>query len=122
MALLTGHSDANKVRSTLPTTVPVRNTCTIGGNYYWLEELITTESFSYIGMTEAAATACAAAMITNYTENVTIYTVQDGSVTATVKSECVAAVKPKLTGGRMWQVDVDVNRKVYSLIPFGSES
>ena len=46
-----------------------------------------------------AAEACAAAMVAAYTKNVTVYTVNDGTITASLKNECVASVKAMPTGG-----------------------
>lgn len=80
--------------------------------YYWFVETITTESFSYVGMTEAAATSCAAAMVTAYTENVVTATVDqtDGTISTTTKSICTADIRALHDMGLMWHVDVDVNK------------
>lgn len=80
--------------------------------YYWFKETITTESFSYVGMTEAAATSCAAAMVTAYTENVVTATVDqtDGTISTTTKSICTADIRAIHDTGLMWHVDVDINK------------
>lgn len=80
--------------------------------YYWFVETITTESFSYVGMTEAAATSCAAAMVTAYTENVVTATVDQstGTISTTTKSICTADIRAIHDLGLMWHVDVDINK------------
>jgi len=80
--------------------------------YYWLKETITTESFSYVGMTEAAATSCAAKMVTEYTQNVVTATVDQstGTISTTMKNICTADIRALHDVGLMWHVDVDVNK------------
>lgn len=79
--------------------------------YYWFIESITTESFSYVGMTEAAAALCVTAMVAAYTKNVTTATVDitTGAISSTVANLCVADVRAYHMEGLMWRVDVDIN-------------
>ena len=67
-------------------------------------------------MTAAAAAACAAAMVAAYTKNGIVPVLQpDGSVTSEFKSMVVADVRAVHVGGRMYQVEVNVNDPTYSL-------
>ena len=131
MALFTGYSDANKQRIELPvTTETVRTRITvytlIGENTmgyapYWYIESFMRESFVYVGMTAAAAAACAAAMVSEYTKNVSVPVVmEDGSVTYANKTMVVADIRAVHVGGKMYQVEVNVNDPTYSLEPLGT--
>lgn len=107
-------NDGFKQRHQLPVEKTVKNLfyVPVVATYYWFVETITTESFSYVGMTEAAATSCAAAMKTAYTENVVTATVDQstGTISTTTKNICTADIRAIHVEGSMWQVDVDVNK------------
>ena len=131
MALFTGHSNANKQIIELPVkteTLRTRITVytlidknTLGYVQYWAVESFTREAFVYVGMTAAAAAACAAAMVAAYTKNVYVPVLQrDGSVTYETKSMVVADIRAVHVGGKMYQVEVNVNDPTYSLEPLGT--
>jgi len=77
---------------------------------YWYVETITTERFSYVGMTAAAAATCQAAMVTAWTKAKDIpFIDQEGNITTESKQSLCADIKSNHMGGGMWRVDVDVN-------------
>ena len=128
MALFTGHSDANKQIIELPVkTETVRTHITVytligentmGYRPYWYIESCTREAFVYVGMTKAAAAACADAMVAEYTKIGQFPVVQpDGSVSFVNKSMVVADIRAVHVGGKMYQVEVNVNDPTYSLEP-----
>jgi len=128
MALFTGYSDANKQIIELPVkTETLRTRITVytlvGANTmgyvpYWAIESFTREAFVYVGMTAAAAAACAAAMVAAYTKIGRVPVVQDdGSVSFVNKSMVVADIRAVHVGGKMYQVEVYVNDPTYSLEP-----
>ena len=128
MALFTGHSDANKQIIELPVTTETLRTRitvytligenTMGYRPYWYIESFTREAFVYVGMTAAAAAACAAAMVAEYTKIGQFPVVQaDGSVSFVNKSMVVADIRAVHVGGKMYQVEVNVNDPTYSLEP-----
>jgi hypothetical protein len=129
MALFTGHSNANKQIIELPVkteTLRTRITVytliganTMGNAWYWYIESYTREAFVYVGMTAAAAAACAAAMVAAYTKTVSVPVVMaDGSVTFENKTMVVADIRAVHVGGKMYQVEVNVNDPTYSLEPW----
>lgn len=127
MALLTSHSSANKVRKTLPSTQMIRTLVFVNAGAWigqlWQVETIVSERFSYVGMTEAAATTCAAAMVSAYTKNKLIPAVNEsGEITYSYVSEIVADVQAVHVAGSMWQVDVSVREKTITLEPFIPEA
>ena len=128
MALFSSHSDANKQIVELPVTTETLRTPiivytrigenTMGYRPYWYIERFTRESFVYVGMTAAAAAACAAAMVAAYTKNVSVPVPRPvGSVTYENKFMVVADIRAVHVGGRMYQVEVNVNDPTYSLEP-----
>ena len=128
MALFSGYSDANKQRLELPVkteTLRTRITVytlidenTMGYVPYWAVESFTREAFVYVGMTAAAAATCAAAMVAAYTKNVSVpVLLADGSVTYETKYMVVADIRAVYVGGKMYQVEVNVNDPTYSLEP-----
>lgn len=123
MGLVTAYSDANKERHQLEATVTVRSVFYVPAiaTYYWYVETITTDSFSYVGMTEAAAANCVTAMKSTYTKNVVTAVVnqQTGEVSTTTKNMCVADIKAVPEGGLMWRVDVDVREVATSIESMG---
>jgi hypothetical protein len=131
MALRSTYSEANKQIIELPTTtkigtVVIMYTVTGGteGNYtfgnapFLYVESITRESYSYVGMTAAAAATCAEALIATYTKNVSvpIINASTGAVTYENKSLIVASVRARHTGCGMFQVDVERNEPEYTLV------
>lgn len=114
MALLTGYSDTNKELRQSAATRTVRTLASAYGVWYWHVESITTESFSYVGMTKAAADACAAAMVTAYTKTKSIPSIQAGEIVTTSVSQCVADIRAVRTEGNTWQVNVEVNEVDHS--------
>lgn len=128
MALFSSHSAANKQIIELPVTTETLRTritvyTVIGANTmgyapFWYIERFTRESFVYVGMTAEAAAACAAAMVAEYTKNVSVPVVkEDGSVKYETKSMVVADIRAVHVGGKMYQVEVYVNDPTYSLEP-----
>jgi len=133
MALFNSHSAANKQIIELPVTTetlrtPITvytvigeepdGTLTMGYRPYWFIESITREAFVYVGMTAAAAAACAADMVSKYTKIGQFPVVTaDGEVTFVNKSMVVADIRAVHVGGKMYQVEVNVNDPTYSLEP-----
>jgi len=116
MALLTTYSDANKVWRQGESTRTVRTPIIVVGAGFqgWQVEEITTESFSYVGMTKTAAYACAADMVTLYTstKNWPVWDTEQNAFTVTTVNQCWADVRPVYEGaGSMWRVDVERNEK-----------
>ncbi len=119
MALLTTHGPTNKVQHQLSSEREVRTlirlATSIGAGVaamlpYWYVETITTERFSYVGMTKAAATTCQAAMVAAWTKSKYIPLIdQEGNVTTELKQVVCADIKSNHMAGGMWRVDVDVN-------------
>lgn len=100
MALLTTHNETNKVRQSLPVTTVTRTLVFVGvpvgdtsDKAIYVKKTTTTERYSYIGMTQAAAEKCVTAMVINYTNADT------GEVEADIEAVHV--------GGSMWEVRVD---------------
>jgi len=131
MALFSSHSDANKQIIELPVkTETVRTRIivytliaedTMGYRPYWYIESSTREAFVYVGMTAAAAAACAADMVAAYTKIGKFPVVTaDGSVTFVNKSMVVADIRAVHVGGKMYQVEVNVNEPTYSLELFNA--
>ena len=124
MALLDTYGNENKEVYELPVTVSistrvyVRSMTAYTGIYTYnhLEE-ITKESYAYVGMTAAAAAACAAAMVAQYTKNVgfPIVNRMTGAVTYEDKTMCVASVRAVHVGGRMYNVEIDRNETSYTM-------
>ena len=77
----------------------------------WEYHRYCTLSYSYVGLTKAAAISAAATLATTYTR-VTYYSDWDGAnVTFAEKSGgaiLMAEISPRQTQGDMWQVDVNV--------------
>lgn len=119
MGLITSHSDANKETHQLPATREVRTlirlATSVGGTAwqmlpYWYVETITTERFSYVGMTAAAAESCQTAMVTAWTKAKDIPLIDnEGNITTESKQVVCADIRANHSAGGMWQVDVDVN-------------
>ena len=124
MALLNTYGNENKEVYELPVTVSILTRVSIMSmtaytgvyRYNHLEE-ITRESYAYVGMTEAAAAACAEAMVALYTKNVGIPIVNrlTGAVTYEDKTMCVASVRAVHVGGRMYNVEIDRNEISYTM-------
>ena len=124
MALLDTYGPDNKEVYELPVTVSILTRVNIMSmtaytgvySYYHLEE-ITRESYAYVGMTEAAAAACAEAMVALYTKNVGLPCVDrwSGGVVYEDKTMCVASVRAVHVGGRMYNVEIDRNETSYTM-------
>lgn len=83
----------------------------------WLEETITIQSYRYIGMTEATAELCEAAMVTAWTKTVNVKSVgPDGIVIGTDSTYCVADIESRPSGGLAWDTFVDVSWPSYNII------
>ena len=124
MALLDTYGPDNKEVYELPVTVEIRTrvyiwsmTAYTGIYTYNHVEQITRESYAYVGMTAAAAAACAADMVAEYTKNVGLPCVDrvTGAVTYEDVSMCVATVRAVHVGGRMYNVEVDRNETSYTM-------
>ena len=124
MALLSTYGNENKEVYELPVTVSISTRVSIMSisahtgifTYDHLEE-ITRESYAYVGMTAAAAAACAADMVALYTKNVGFPIVDrwTGAVTYEDKTMCVASVRAVHVGGRMYNVEIDRNETSYTM-------
>ena len=124
MALLDTYGPDNKEVYELPVTVSISTRFSIMSisahtgiyTYIHLEE-ITREAYAYVGMTAAAAAACAADMVALYTKNVGIP--HADRVTGTVMYEdvvmCVASVRAVHVGGRMYNVEIDRNETKHTM-------
>ena len=124
MALLDTYGPDNKEVYELPVTVSistrvyVRSMTAYTGIYtYNHVEEITRESYAYVGMTAAAAAACAADMVALYTKNVgkPIVDRWTGAVTYEDVVMCVASVRAVHVGGRMYNVEIDRNEISYTM-------
>ena len=124
MALLDTYGPGNKEVYELPVTVSISTRVHIWSmtvytgiyTYDHLEE-ITRESYAYVGMTAAAAAACAADMVALYTKNVgkPIVDRWTGAVTYEDVAMCVASVRAVHVGGRMYNVEIDRNETSYTM-------
>lgn len=74
---------------------------------------IATKSYSYIGMDEAAARACQAAKLAQYTRVFTRWTNENGTYYTIPRTEekCVAAVSLDCDDADVWSVLIDVNEE-----------
>ena len=124
MALLDTYGPGNKEVYELPvtvsisTTVYVRSMTVYTGTYMYNHlEQITRESYAYVGMTAAAAAACAADMVALYTKKVgkPIIDKWSGAVTYEDVTMCVASVRAVHVGGRMYNVEIDRNETSYTM-------
>ena len=124
MALLDTYGNENKEVYELPVTVEIRTlvrimsmTAYTGIYTYDHVEQITRESYAYVGMTAAAAAACAADMVALYTKNVGKPVVDrvTGAVTYEDVVMCVASVRAVHVGGRMYNVEIDRNETSYTM-------
>jgi len=74
----------------------------------------------YVGLTEGAATSAAIALISQFTEIISIPSISidpvtaEGTVSYTNQTMCVADVSAYHVAGRMWEVSVDLKRPVYT--------
>lgn len=75
--------------------------------YEW--HRIASKSYSYIGMTEAAAKACQAAMLAKYTRNFLQWYNENGTYVGRYSTVCVANVSMNGDEGGLWEVSIDVN-------------
>ena len=124
MALLDTYGPDNKEVYELPVTVSISARVSIMSisahtgifTYDHLEE-ITREAYAYVGMTAAAAAACAEAMVALYTKNVgkPIVDRWSGAVTYQDVVMCVASVRAVHVGGRMYNVEIDRNETSYTM-------
>ena len=124
MALLDTYGPDNKEVYELPVTVSILTRVSImsisahtGVFTYDHLEQITRESYAYVGMTAAAAAACAADMVALYTKNVGIPIVDrmTGAVMYEDVAMCVASVRAVHVGGRMYNVEIDRNETKYTM-------
>lgn len=124
MALLDTYGPDNKEVYELPVTVEIRTRVSIwsmtvytGIYTYDHVEQITRESYAYVGMTAAAAAACAADMVALYTKNVgkPIVDRATGAVAYEDVTMCVASVRAVHVGGRMYNVEIDRNETSYTM-------
>ena len=118
MGLITAYGATNKVQHQLSSKREVRTlihlATSIGSGLamlpYWYVETITTERFSYVGMTAQAAATCQAAMVAAWTKAKYIPLIdQEGNITTELKQVVCADIKSNRMAGGMWRVDVDVN-------------
>lgn len=124
MALLTTWTAANRVITTEKVVTYSRSK--IYGSWKWGDAIVYTlneaweyhrfcsKTYSYVGLTKAAAVSCATAMVAYYTRATKVsyfsdsgntagsFLVQDGGTV------CMADVSPRMTAGGMWQVDISV--------------
>lgn len=122
MALLTTHGATNKVQNQLSVTREIRTMFNLLWEFWWYVESITTESFSYVGMTKTAAATCQEAMVEAWTKtkpvpSVTIQNNQATSITYSYISELVADIRT-VRDSCGWRVDVQVNENTKTIEPF----
>ncbi len=79
---------------------------------------IATKSYSYICMTEAAARACQAAKLAQYTRRFVISYNENMAYKPTWEERCVASVKLECDDGGMWSVNIDVNEDQEQRSPY----
>jgi len=124
MALLDTYGPNNKEVYELPVTVSISTrvyvmsmTAYTGIYTYNHVEEITRESYAYVGMTAAAAAACAAEMVALYTKPVgkPIVDRWTGAVTYEDVVMCVASVRAVHVRGRMYNVEIDRNETSYTM-------
>jgi Tfp pilus assembly protein PilV len=124
MALRDTYGPNNKEVYELPVTVSISTRVSImsisahtGIYTYDHLEQITRESYAYVGMTAAAAAACAADMVALYTKNVgkPIVDRVTGAVVYEDVTMCVASVRAVHVGGRMYKVEIDRNEPSYTM-------
>ena len=124
MALLDTYGPGNKEVYELPVTVSILTSVYVisisahtGVYFYEHLEEITRESYAYVGMTAAAAAACAADMVALYTKNVgkPIVNRVTGAVVYEDVTMCVASVRAVHVGGRMYNVEIDRNETSYTM-------
>ena len=124
MALLDTYGPGNKEVYELPVTVSILTSVYVisisahtGVYFYEHLEEITRESYAYVGMTAAAAAACAADMVALYTKNVgkPIVNRVTGAVVYEDVTMCVASVRAVHVGGRMYNVEIDRNEPSYTM-------
>lgn len=112
MALLSTYSDDNK--NVLTENKPIVLKTLVWLNGYgraWNVETIERQSYEYIGMTKAAADTCAAAMVTQWTVEMTDAFVDDaGNIQEETAERLVADISVVPQGGLMYKVTVDVNK------------
>ena len=68
-------------------------------------------SYSYVGLTKAAAISCAATLVTTYTRSCSYSKWDATNATFSVAdagSQLMAEITPRQTQGDMWQIDVNV--------------
>ena len=131
MALLTTYTSANCVVSSalqIRYTFASRSQAvvytadssgTVSAKYPVYVTRLATKTYSYVGMTEAAARACAKAKIAKYTRNQsdesygTYYDVDAATKTLVKKTvkipTCQATITARQTSGDMWQCDIQVS-------------
>jgi len=119
MALLTTHGPTTKVQHQI-SIARANRTLFYCWELYWYVETITTESFSYVGMTAQAAATCQAAMVAAYTKSKIIPSVSivnnQGTVTYSAITELVADIRT-IRDNCGWRVDVNVNDNVKTIEP-----
>ena len=123
MSLIEAYGPANKQRHQLPAVRSVKTFTVFGGVLpVWLNESIETESFSYVGMSEAAAEECYADMVIAYTKTKTIPSIVGSEIVYSATNECVADIKAVHVGGLIWDVNVEVNDKTITIDLFTPEA
>lgn len=115
MGLINQYGPTNKQQHTLPFTREVRTSFSVLFIWYWLVETITTERFSYVGMTQSAAQACVDELKIAYTKTIQIPSVQAEEIVYSTTNMCVADIQGVHVGGLMWDVIVDVNEPSYTI-------
>ncbi len=119
--MLTTLDSTNKVESTgLVTTWSERYDDTTQSAPFWEYNRIREKSYSYIGLTKAAAASGTASKTTQYTRTFKRWT-WNGSryvaQTANTYSAVCAKIKPRHTGGRLWSVEIDVDEEIILYSP-----
>ncbi len=79
---------------------------------------IATKSYHYFGMSEAAARACQAAKIAQYTRRIYHFYNSSGSSEITFEDVCVANVSLDYDDADMWTVSIDVSEDQQQYFPY----
>ena len=90
---------------------------------FWWVESITTQYYSYVGMSKACADACAEAMVTLWTKSKWNPSLGVGGYNlGDYTNQLCADIRTIHVEGAMWQVDVDVKDVTKSIEAFITET
>ena len=130
MALFETWSDANKQTDTALSSLYTCDRDAFvpnggSGTYWWKITRRRTKSYRYVGMTEAAAKACAAAKMQQYCRRFVSWLWAHGTWTVlsdidNTYCEQVAEITAEHTEGKMWSVSINVDEICIAYYHYGS--